>query len=38
MNYYKNKKIVVTGGNGFFGSHIIDKLKKIKCFKRKFKK
>lgn len=31
MNYYKNKKIVVTGGNGFFGSHIIDKLKKIKC-------
>lgn len=28
---YKNKKIVVTGGNGFFGSHIIEKLKKYDC-------
>ena len=30
-SFYKNKKIVLTGGNGFFGSHIIDKLRKIKC-------
>lgn len=31
LQYFKGKKIVVTGGNGFFGSHIIDKLGKIKC-------
>lgn len=31
LNFFKNKKIVVTGGNGFFGSHIIDKLKTIGC-------
>ena len=30
MNY-KNKRIVVTGGNGFFGKHIIEKLKKYEC-------
>lgn len=31
LKYFKSKKIVVAGGNGFFGSHIIDKLKKVKC-------
>ena len=31
LQYFKEKKIVVAGGNGFFGSHIIDRLRKIKC-------
>lgn len=31
MKYYHNKKIVITGGNGFFGSHIVKRLKKISC-------
>ncbi len=29
--YFKGKKIVITGGNGFFGSHIAKLLKNIKC-------
>lgn len=28
MNYWKNKKIIVTGGSGFLGMQIVDKLKK----------
>lgn len=31
MKYYNNKKIVITGGNGFFGTHIVNRLKKIPC-------
>ncbi len=31
LKYFEGKKIVVAGGNGFFGSHIIDKLQKVKC-------
>lgn len=31
LKYFDGKKIVVAGGNGFFGSHIIDKLQKVKC-------
>lgn len=31
VSYWHNKKIVIAGGNGFFGSHIIDKLRKVKC-------
>lgn len=31
LNYFKDKKIVVTGGNGFFGTHIIELLKKVDC-------
>lgn len=29
--YFKGKKIVVPGGNGFFGSHIVNLLKQIPC-------
>lgn len=28
MKYYKNKRIVIAGGNGFVGSHLAEKLKK----------
>lgn len=31
LRYFKEKKIVVTGGNGFVGSHIVDRLRKIEC-------
>lgn len=31
LKYFEGKKIVVAGGNGFFGSHIIDKLREVKC-------
>ncbi len=31
MGYYTNKKIVIAGGGGFVGSHIADRLKKIRC-------
>ena len=31
LEYYKNKKIVVPGGNGFVGNHIVEILKKIPC-------
>lgn len=29
LDFYKNKKIVIPGGNGFVGSHIVEILKKI---------
>lgn len=31
LDFYKNKKIVITGGNGFVGSYILEILKKIPC-------
>ncbi|MEK7112994.1 MAG: NAD-dependent epimerase/dehydratase family protein, partial [Patescibacteria group bacterium] len=30
MNFWKNKKILVTGGHGFLGNHILGKLKEKK--------
>ena len=31
LDYFTGKKILIPGGNGFFGSHIVDKLKKVPC-------
>lgn len=31
LKYFEDKKIVVAGGNGFFGSHIVEKLREVKC-------
>jgi nucleoside-diphosphate-sugar epimerase len=32
MNFFKNKKIVVPGGEGFFGMHLVPKLKKLGAY------
>jgi GDP-L-fucose synthase len=32
-NFWKNKTVTVTGGNGFLGKHLIKKLKKNNCKK-----
>ena len=31
LSYFAGKKIVIPGGHGFFGSHIVDELKKVSC-------
>ncbi|MDO8638260.1 MAG: NAD-dependent epimerase/dehydratase family protein [Candidatus Daviesbacteria bacterium] len=31
LKYFQGKKIVIPGGNGFFGTHIIELLKKVDC-------
>lgn len=31
QQFFKNKKVVITGGHGFFGSHIAEKLRKAKA-------
>lgn len=31
LNYYQNKRIVIPGGNGFLGKHLIEKLQEISC-------
>ncbi|MCG9966637.1 GDP-L-fucose synthase [Pelotomaculum terephthalicicum JT] len=33
MSFFKNKRVVVTGGNGFLGSFVVDNLKKRGCDK-----
>ncbi len=31
LDYFVGKKIVIPGGNGFFGSHIVEKLERVPC-------
>jgi len=31
LDYFHGKKVLVAGGNGFFGSYIVQKLQKIRC-------
>ncbi|TSC88407.1 MAG: Nucleoside-diphosphate-sugar epimerase [Microgenomates group bacterium Gr01-1014_16] len=31
LNYFKGKRIIIAGGNGFFGSHIVNHLRQVKC-------
>lgn len=31
MDFYKNKSVVVAGGAGFVGSHIVERLKQYQC-------
>lgn len=31
LNFFKNKRIVIPGGHGFLGSHIVANLRKVHC-------
>lgn len=33
MSFWKNKSVVVTGGNGFLGSYIVNRLKQGQCYR-----
>ena len=31
MSFWKDKRVLITGGSGFLGSHIVDRLKTMNC-------